>query len=178
MKRYNFKKLLQITTDKSEENSKVKKMEDVELVLRFFALIEDHYKSYKKTKEKQFKDFLSDTLALKNKLDTNKIDEYALLFRNTMKFIHDNFGDLAFAKYKYDDNVLKKQSNFNAAVYDALSVAIASEVNLNNSNITKDKVAAFKNLFRNQTFFEYVNGSILDSTKLIYRVNLAREIFK
>ena len=58
----NFKKLLQITTDKSEENSKVKKMEDVELVLRFFALIEDHYKSYKKTKEKQFKDFLSDTL--------------------------------------------------------------------------------------------------------------------
>jgi len=176
----NFRKLLQIPLEDAEyeSNSKVKKMEDVELVLRFFALIEDNYKGYKKTKDKQFKDFLSDSLAEKNKLDKLEIEKYALVFKKTMKCIYDTFGDLAFAKYKFTGGVLEKQSNFNAAVYDALAVAVASEVNLDAPNISAEKVTAFKDLFKNPTFFEYVNGSILDSTKLIYRIDLARETIK
>lgn len=177
----NFRKLLQIPTTEGveyESNSKVKKMEDVELVLRFFALIEDNYKTYKKTKEKQFKDFLSDSLEQKNKLEKDAIEKYALIFKKTMKVIYENFGELAFAKYKYSEGSLEKQSNFNAAVYDALAVAVASEINLDSPNITPEKVAEFKELFKNPTFFEYVNGSILDSTKLIYRIDLARETIK
>lgn len=181
----NFIRLLQIPlivspmdSAEHDNNSKVKKMEDVELVLRFFALIEDNYKSYKKTKDKQFKDFLSDSLEQKNKLDKESIEKHGLVFKKTMKCIFDSFGELAFAKYKYANNILEKQSNFNAAVYDALAVAVASEINLDSPNITTEKVTAFKDLFKNSAFFECVNGSILDSTKLISRIDLARETIK
>ena len=179
-KDYNFRKLVQIPLEEAEHesNSKVKKMEDVELVLRFFALIENNYKEYKKTKEKQFKDFLSDSLEQKNKLNKDAIENYALIFKKTMKCIYETFGELAFAKYKYNDGVLEKQSNFNAAVYDALAVSVASEINLDAPNIAPQQITAFKNLFKNPTFFEYVNGSILDSVKLINRIDLARETIK
>ena len=174
----NFQKLLQIPENNSEDNSKVKKMEDVELVLRFFTLIEDNYKNYKKTKDNQFKDFLSDNLEKKNDLSVFEIERYENIFKKTMKIIRDIFGDLAFAKYKFENDNLEKKSNFNAAVYDALAVSIASEVNLNEPNIDIIKVNKFKELFKNPFFFECVSGSILDSSKIIYRIDIAREIFR
>lgn len=174
----NFRKLLQIPEEDSDNNPKVKKMEDVELVLRFFTLIEENYTGYKKTKDNQFKDFLSDTLELKNKLNDEEIDNYAEVFQKTMKCIYDAFGELAFAKYKYDGKELDKQSNFNAAVYDALAVAVATEINLDKPKISEKQVNNFNDLFKNPSFFESVNGSILDSNKVITRINLAREIFK
>lgn len=176
----NFRKLLQIPiqADLAENNSKVRKMEDVELVLRFFALIEDNYKTYKKTKNKQFKDFLSDSLEQKNKLDKESIERYSLLFEKTIDCIYNSFGELAFAKYKYNGEILEKQSNFNAAVYDALVVSVASEVNLVKPNIDSSTVDNFIKLFKDSTFYESVNGSILDSSKINYRIEKAREIFK
>ncbi|MBS0647008.1 MAG: DUF262 domain-containing protein [Verrucomicrobia bacterium] len=174
----NFRKLLQIPLNDPDNNSKVKKMEDVELVLRFFALIEENYKTYKKTKDSQFKDFLSSNLEKKNLLNDVQIESYSQVFKKTMKCIYDSFGDLGFAKYKFENGNLEKQSNFNVAVYDALSVAVASEVNLDTPNITTAKVTAFKDLFKNPNFFEYLSGSILDSSKLTFRIDLAREIFK
>lgn len=177
-KETDFRKLLQIGEDNVENNSRVKKMEDVELVLRFFSLIEENYKKYKKSKDNQFKDFLSDNLKEKNKLSGDQIDNYASIYRKTLAIIRKYFGDLAFAKYKFEDGNLQKQSNFNAAVYDALAVSIASEINLDKPNISKRKVAEFNNLFKDPFFHENVSGSILDSKKIIDRINAAREIFK
>jgi len=173
-----FRKLLQIPPEEADENSKVKRMEDVELVLRFFALIDDKYKLYKKTKEKQFKDFLSEELEERNKLSPDQIEKNANFFKNTIKCIYDKFGELAFAKYKFDGNDLVKQSNFNAAVYDALVVAVASEVDVTKPNITNKQKDAFLNLFKDSTFHESVSGSILDSSKLVSRIDKARELFK
>jgi hypothetical protein len=86
---------------------------------------------------------------------------------------------LAFAKYKNNGNgQLEKQSNFNAAVYDSLAISVVSEVDLNNPNITPQKVTQFKNLFLDPLFHDYVSGSILDSSKIINRIDLARNIFK
>ncbi len=177
----NFRKLIQVPIEDGpeyESNSKVKRMEDVELVLRFFALLDDNYKTYKKSKEKQFKDFLSDSLEAKNKLDKLEIEKHAFIFKNTMKWILEKFGELAFAKYKFENGTLEKQSNFNVAVYDALAVAFATEMNLNAPTISTEKINAFKDLFKNPTFFEYLSGSILDSTKLTNRIDLARETIK
>ncbi len=173
-----FRKLLQIPPEEADENSKVKRMEDVELVLRFFALIDDKYKLYKKTKEKQFKDFLSDELEVRNKLDVKQIETNATFFKNTIKCIYEKFGELAFAKYKLDGNQLVKQSNFNAAVYDALVVAVASQVDVEKPNITDRQKEAFLNLFKDPVFHESVSGSILDSSKLISRIDTARQLFK
>lgn len=174
----NFRTLLQVPLAKAENSSKVKKMEDVELVLRFFSLINDNYKTYKKTKGNQFKDFLSENLDRFNKLSPKEIEKYAQLFKNTMALILQTFGKLAFAKYKYENGKLIKQSNFNVAVFDALATAFASEVNLKNPKLSGKEPKAFNELFKVSTFYESVSGSYLDSSKIIYRIDSARKIFK
>lgn len=179
-KNEDFRILNQISISNPEANSKVKKMEDVELVLRFFALIEDNYKTYKKSKDKNFKDFLSENLEDKNKLDSVEIDNYSTIFIDTMKFIRTQFGDTAFAKYKDDNGKFTLQSKFNAAVYDALAVAVASEVimNKNKGSIQKKIKEKFIDLFADLKFHDSVSGSILDSTKLIHRIDVTKNIFK
>lgn len=172
----NFRKLLQIPVTNGDENAKVKKMEDVELVLRFFALFNDNYKSYKKTKDKQFKDFLSDELEKKNQYKKADIEKLSKRFTETMKIILDNFGDLAFAKYKYEKGKFVKQSNFNAAVYDALSVGVSAEIKT--QKIDAKKVENFKDLFKNSKFHDNISGSILDTNKLIERIDQARKVLK
>lgn len=174
----NFRTLLQIPLDKPEENAKVKKMEDVEYVLRFFSLINDNYNNYKKKAGTQFKDFLSENLDKFNALDAEELKKYSKLFKKTMKAILENIGKLAFAKYKYEEGELIKQSNFNVAVYDALSIAFASEVIINKTELGGNESEQFNDLFKNSAFYESVSGSYLDSSKIIYRIDTAREIFK
>lgn len=174
----NFRLLLQISEDDSSSNSKVKKMEDVELVLRFFSLINGNYKSYKKTKDKQFKDFLSDSLGEKNAFSQDQLDKYAVLFKKVMAIIVKNFGPMAFAKFKFEKSKFVKQSSFNAAVYDALAISVASEVDLDKPKISPKQVSDFKGLFKNSLFHDYISGSILDSLKLVSRIDMACEVFK
>jgi hypothetical protein len=176
-----FRKLAQIPVDEqeAEENPKVKKMEDVELVLRFFALSEDSYKTYKKTKGRQFKDFLTERLAELNKKSPNEIAKLEKRFISIIKCIHENFGDTAFAKYKFnpDNKSYELQSNFNAAVYDALIIGYSSEISDNNCVIDKKHVSKFRKLFSDDDFYESVSGSILDSAKIVTRITKARAIF-
>lgn len=174
----NFRVLAQISLDDYESNNKVKKMEDVELVLRFFALIDDNYKNYKKEKDRQFKDFLSEVLKEKNKIEETSYAIYKEKFIKTMSCIRNKFGDQAFAKFKLEDGKLIKQSSFNAAVYDAITVGIASEVNQENCNISSVKVENVKNLFRDTEFYDSVSGSTLDSNKIIFRIEKVRETLR
>lgn len=173
----NFRRLLQIPLDDVESSTKVRKMEDVELVLRFFSLINDNYKNYKKTRGRQFKDFLSDSLSSMNSMSEPEMKAYATLFKKTMSIIVDSFGELAFAKYRFEDSKFVKQSNFNAAVYDALTVAVVAEISRSKSAIPDEKVKKFKNLFKENAFYEFLTGSNLDSAKLIGRIDMAREAF-
>ena len=178
-KNEDFRVLNQISLTSPDTNVKVKKMEDAELVLRFFSLIENNYKNYKKSKDKNFKDFLSDNLGEKNRLTTRKIAEYAKLFAETMSFIRKCFGDNAFAKYKEEGGKLVLQSKFNAAVYDALAIAVATEVvqKSRQNESTSSVSEKFLKLFSDAKFHESVSGSILDSGKIIYRIDTARSIF-
>lgn len=176
-----FRTLIQVpvNNEEAEANSKVKKMEDVELVLRFFALSNDHYKTYKKAKGKQFKDFLTDRLGELNKTPTEELNKLEKDFINIIVCIHSTFGNNAFAKYKYiaEADEYELQSNFNAAVYDALIVGYASTRKSSKCNITKDQVDSFTHLFSKEDFYESVSGSILDSKKIINRIDQAKAIF-
>lgn len=175
----NFRVLNQISLSSPDANVKVKKMEDVELVLRFFSLMDDNYKNYKKSKDKNFKDFLSDNLEVKNSLTEAELQADADLFTETMSLIRKYFGDKAFAKYRDVDGNAILQSRFNAAVYDALTIAIATEVVKKGKSGKLTQLAAnkFHKLFSDPTFFEAVSGSILDSGKIVYRIDSARAIF-
>lgn len=175
----NFRTLLHLSEKDPDDSSKVKKMEDVELVLRFFSLIGGKYTIYKKgPKYNQFKDFLSENLNELNRSTTIEIDSSRHFFLDIMAYIRQVFGDIAFAKYKFENGNFEKQSNFNAAVYDALSIAIATEVNISKPDVPDDIAIKFKNLFKDPNFHDSVSGSILDSNKILTRINLAREIFR
>ena len=162
----NFRKLVQIDSD---ENKKVKKMEDVELVLRFFALSRDD--SYKNVKEGIIK-FLSDAMKYFNKVSEKELEELKYKFKKVMEIIFKFFDDKAFAKYN-----LSRITPFNTSVYDSLSVAVAKEVNLNNPNISKEKVEEFKKLFKeDKKFFASIDNNTTDSKKIKYRIDRVREI--
>jgi hypothetical protein len=174
----NFRKLLQINETKLEKNSKVKKMEDVELVLRFYALMDDKYIQFKKSKGYRFRDFLTDQLDKGNEMDEKALDDFAHAFLETMREIIKNFGPIAFAKYEFGNNKLKNQSKFNAAVYDSLAISVYSEIISKHRNISPDMKEKFHNLFKDEKFHDSVSGSILDSAKITYRIDEARKVFR
>jgi uncharacterized protein with ParB-like and HNH nuclease domain len=174
----NFRTLLQISDKNRDNHPKVKKMEDVELVLRFYALINNKYKSFKKSKGYNFKDFLSSELEKGNSMSTEELHDFNLSFLKTVEIILASFGPQAFAKYKFEDNKLVLQSKFNAAVYDALAIAVYSEIISKNRTINQKMKDDFINLFKGQKFHDSVSASILDSTKLTYRINETRKVFR
>lgn len=172
-----FRTLLQINEENLNENSKVKKMEDVELVLRFYALMNDKYKEFKKSKDFRFRDFLTDELDKGNKISEDALKDFRHNFLKTMEVISESFGPIAFAKYKFENDKLKIQSRFNAAVYDALAIGVYSEFISKNRTIDSSMKDRFVNLFKDDKFHESVSASILDSAKITYRIDEARKVF-
>ncbi len=170
----NFRNLLQINPSESENNNKVKRMEDVEITLRFFALINNRYINFKKTKDKGFSHFLDDTVKEFNKLDDVSLNKMKNDFINTMYFINNNYGNDFFSKYKVDNNTkLKLQSKFNIAVYDAFAIAVHDA--LKEGLDIKDKKEELMNLFKDNEFYNSISGSYLDTNKLKYRIEITKK---
>ncbi|OAJ58383.1 hypothetical protein A6V36_05520 [Paraburkholderia ginsengiterrae] len=172
----NFRKLIQVTEKYPEDNTKVKKMEDVELALRFFALkIEGHDKI-----KKGFKEFLTASLNEFNKFSDSEIMSLTEQFEGYMNFLLEALGPQAFSKWRVESSSLKKMSNFNAAVYDAIAVGLASTVSIdelakNRDSLTKSLKAAREELFRDAKFFEAVSGSVNDAAKVATRIKMFAE---
>jgi len=166
----NFRKLLKIKDDK---NSKVKKMEDIELVLRFFAFgLKENYINYKNI---GLEVFLSNYMESMNK-KVNKmpslLDNLEKDFYNVMDFIYINFKDKAFVKYNPT-----KISAFNKAVFDALAIAIYIDVDLENSLITQNFKDDYKKLFsEDKRFMKSIDGAVASATKVKDRINTLREL--
>lgn len=168
-----FRLLNQIALDEPEGSKKVQKMEDVELVLRFFALSDDNYKTLKKG----FKTFLTDEMNRFNLASQETLTQMKNRFEKLMKVILTNFGNEAFAKFKYEDGEFKRMSRFNAAVYDALTISLASKIDLDNPTLKATAIGDFQSLFRNPDFFESVSGSVNDKEKVVLRIEMAKRVF-
>ncbi|POA49379.1 hypothetical protein C1893_07085 [Pseudomonas sp. MPR-ANC1] len=153
------------------ESTRIKKMEDEELVLRFFAISHnDGYLEYKG----QFKKFLTRKMEEFNKLDALVLKEMNENFITTMGLVKHHFGSKPFAKYKKAEGAgFTLMSSFNAAVFDAIACAF-SKPNIKKIPSYED----FINLFADPVFFESVEGSVNDVSKLNNRINKAREIIK
>ncbi|PWI57511.1 DUF262 domain-containing protein [Sulfoacidibacillus thermotolerans] len=171
-KNEDFRVLNQIDLAAPDESKKVQKMEDVELVLRFFALHNNNYKNLKKG----FKTFLSESMEQFNKLSGAELRIYSEKFTKTMALIRKEFGDKAFAKYRLEDGKFVKMSNFNAAVYDSLAIAIVDCVDLNNPQLLDLTFENFRQLFADPEFFEWVSGSVNDREKVSRRIEAAKEL--
>jgi hypothetical protein len=168
----NFRILLQINLEEPESNRKVKKMEDTELVLRFFALNNDNYYSLKKG----FKQFLSDEMNKMNQYTQSELAKMKRTFLVTMETIRKYFGDEAFAKYRYENGSFSRMSKFNAAVYDALAIPVAMTIDIEKPKISSTSVSDFRQLFAKPSFFDAVSGSVNDREKVITRIEAAKGI--
>lgn len=173
-KNEDFRVMLQIDPRDPDASKKVQKMEDIELVLRFFALSTGNYASLKKG----FKQFLTDEMNRFNKLSQPELQVFANSFVELMKFIRENFGDRAFAKYRYEDGGYRLMSNFNAAVYDALAVGLSTALDLDDPMLPADHVKVYKSLFKEAAFFNSVEGSVNDREKIITRIEAVRNVFQ
>ena len=169
----NYRVLLQIQLENPDLSKKVQKMEDVELVLRFFALSDDRYKQKMK---KGFKQFLSDEMERMNELDdADLFTEMETKFREVMKGIRETFGNQAFAKFRKDEQKWVRMSTFNAAVYDALSVAVGDT----SDPFSKDSLCdSFRELFCDVEFFRAVEGSVNDQTKIETRIEKVKGLLQ
>jgi len=151
-------------------SKRVEKMEDEELILRFFALTyKDGYLEYKS----KFKDFLTSKMKELNLLDEKALLELEKMFYATFKSIKTELGSTPFAKYKQVKDGYKLMSKFNSAVFDAIIVAYSKKPS--SKKITYSK---FQKLFSNKEFFNSVEGSVNDSTKLKTRINKTIKLFK
>jgi len=173
----NFRTLLQIDLTNPDEAVKVQKMEDVELVLRFFSLLNENYTSFKRTKDYTFSDFLSNYLDSLNKKSEVDLDGLSKLFKETMDIIIKNYGNEAFAKYKFQDEKFILQSRFNSAVYDAIAVGVYESVIKNKKDITKVTYEGIQQLFKDTEFFDSLSGSYLESPSFSLRINKIKFLF-
>lgn len=166
-----FRKLLDI---KNDNNPKVKKMEDVEIVLRFFAFgFEENYKTYTNI---GLEIFLSNYM---NEMNKRVIKDETILvtlkndFLDVIDFIYKNFGVMAFSKYN-ETRVTK----FNKAAFDALAISIYVEYN-NIKDITVEFKEKHKNLFlTNKNFIKSINGATASTRKTNTRINSVRSLLQ
>ncbi len=171
-----FRQLIQVDEKNPDESTKVKKMEDVELVLRFFALRHEGPDKIKKG----FKEFLTVSLNEFNQLNAEEIIKYGNEFKTYMSCVLGILGPQAFSKWRVEGGVMKKMSSFNAAVYDALAVGIATKFSIpslkKNEKTLISKLESFRAvMFNDPTFFDAISGSVNDVGKVTARIKLVHE---
>jgi uncharacterized protein with ParB-like and HNH nuclease domain len=174
-KNKDFRKLLHIDAKNPDEDNKVKKMQDVEYVLRFFSYMSNGGEDMKKS----FKQFLSDQMEKFNSYDEKKLKDMCLHFELVLTTIVQGLGEDAFAKYKVENNKLKLQSHFNAAVYDAIAVAVSDKIHENSEfSITEEMQHKINELFYDEEFIECINGSTNDKSKILNRIKIVKGALK
>lgn len=143
--------------------TKKEKMEDEELVLRFFAIAyKDGYKEYRGG----FKSFLTQKMIEFNSLPDKEIEDMKQLFKSVFEGFSDLGVENPFAKFKIDTG--KRMSKFNASVFDAYCVA-----SVKNNGIDKNLYKKLCKLFDDPEFFQAIEGSVNDVKKIETRIDYA-----
>lgn len=165
-----FRILIQVDDQNAEINAKVQKMEDAELVLRFFALRGGRYR----TLRKGFKEFLTTSQVEFNKIPEDELERWGAEFINYMHFLYTYAGPTPFAKWRIEAEKRKRMSSFNAAVFDAVAVGLAEVFTPQDVSKKPEKVVeqlnGFNKLFADKEFFASVSGSVNDAAKVLYRI--------
>jgi len=156
-----FIKNIKLTSKRKE------KMEDEELVLRYFAFA--HGNGYLKY-QGGLKTFMTKQMILFNTFDKKKLAAFGVEFEGVMLKINTELGELPFAKYRFKDGEKKKMSDFNVSVYDAI-VSLSIEAYLNQTQLDAEKVYS---LFADNDFFTAIEGSTNDASKVHRRINIAK----
>lgn len=134
------------------------RMKDVEMILRFFALLEgrDDYK-------KPMKDFISSFMKSKSNISEKEKERYRKIFTSVVDFIN-----------KHVDRPFRLKAGINIAIFDSIMVAI-SEIGV--SNIL-DFPQKYQSLIADDEYLESVSKSTTDPDRVSTRIEKAIEIFR
>ncbi len=135
-----------------------KRMRDIELILRFFALFHNvrHY-------EKPMKKFLNDYMSAHRRSSSDKLEEFRVLFTNTAANVVKILGKKPFHISR----------GLNAAVYDSVFTAFARE----GVRPSKDSVPSrFKRLLKDQEYVTWISSATTDKDVVGRRIDKAQEI--
>jgi hypothetical protein len=152
------------------ESKRVKKMEDEELVLRFFAI---NFKNGHDDYKGKFKQFLTTKMSNFNDLDDESLKKMERLFVHTFRKIGASNISIPFAKYRVTGKTVKKMSDFNAAVFDAITHLFIISI-LKDKPVSEDMII---DMFSDPEFFSACEGSVNDVAKLNTRIAKAKGAF-
>jgi uncharacterized protein with ParB-like and HNH nuclease domain len=133
-----------------------KRMRDIELILRFFALLYEH-PNYRKP----MKDFISDFMARNKDASQSKLDEFKRVFVSTVENVRTTLGRRPFH--------IKK--GLNAAVFDSIMVAFGA----NKLKVPENIKDRYKELLNNEAYQSYISTATTDVDTVKGRIALASQ---
>lgn len=136
--------------------SKDSRMRDVELILRFFALLHASEKY-----QKPMKDFMSKYMVTHRADNPSHILAYESEFTETMKIISSRLGEKPFHLY----------SGFNSSVYDSVAIAVAKH----RDSIPADFEKRWETLSKSDELRELVTGGTTDVDQVQARLTLVEQ---
>jgi hypothetical protein len=134
-----------------------KRKRDVELILRFLALLNDRNKY-----EKPMKDFLSKFMAKNKNLKDDKLKEFENIFRKTSDLIINQLGQKPF-------NISR---GINVAVFDSVFTVIAENINSIDRRLS-DKFTKLKN---DSGFLKNISSATTDEAAVKARYDICKRI--
>lgn len=142
---------------------KSRRLKDIELILRFFALLESS-KKY----SRPMKGFLSAYMAHRRQLDAVQQDEYKDLFRRTTDSILTAIGKKAF----------KPKASLNAALVDAVMVGVARRIKTRGDIANGQSLkSAYAKLLRDKAFQASIARATADEENVKNRLDSATAVF-
>ncbi len=137
---------------------------DQELILRFFALLNNGTRY-----EKPMKSFLNTYAGCQRHITVQRSEELASIFDRTMSAIIAGIGQTAFRS---------DSGKLNAAVFDAVSVGVANRLTSRALQTPSALEPAHAALMRNADFTRYTHSSTSDEIPVKGRIALAVEAFQ
>ncbi len=148
-----------------------KRMKDVEMILRFFALSQNPLKS-KELGSISFVEMMNGQMSRTVNYTDAQLEKEKASFLKTIDVVRDNFGTNIF---RINPSSPKKTTKkFFATTFDSIMVATFYAISKNlNSTSSVDKL---KLLFSNETFKEFTNSHTTDNKAIYGRISTACEI--
>ena len=138
------------------ESNAIDHFQDVELILRFFALY-DRIEQYKPPMKDYLTDYMKDKINISEEEKTQK----AKLFISTIELIIAHIGSRAFRPY----------NGINASVFDSIMIAFARNL----TNIPLDIKIKYDKLCSSQEYIKYCGKSSGDKSAVRNRIQMAND---
>lgn len=138
-----------------------KRLNDVELILRFFSLYNGKYLNY----NAPMREWINDSMD-KNKLGSTDVNLFKDIFKETLTI---------FETYFPKDVFKGGRRNFNRALLDAMLVAISEGIL--NKNLNDNLLEKYYSLIELDEFWENSSTGTTDPKKVKRRIELAKEYF-